>query len=216
MERVAPEVVAILQFLLPGFLAAWVFYGFTSFPKPSEFERIVQALIFTLIIQVLVSIEGAVLRWCGQRISFGAWSKDVELGAATVTAALVGVVFSSLANNDRLHKVARTLGITRQTSYPSEWFGVFLQNVTYVVLHLKDERRLYGWPREWPSSPSSGHFKLEEVSWLVDGEERPVKGVGCLLVNVQDVRWVEFLAKRQEAGHVQERGESAPSDSKAE
>jgi hypothetical protein len=41
MERIVPEALALLQLLLPGFLAAWVFYAFTSYRKPSEFERII-------------------------------------------------------------------------------------------------------------------------------------------------------------------------------
>ena len=36
-----------------GFFAAWVFYGLTPFSKPSGYERTVQALIFTIIVEVL-------------------------------------------------------------------------------------------------------------------------------------------------------------------
>lgn len=75
MDKVAPELIAILQYLLPGFLAAWVFYGFTSFPKPSEFERVIQALIFTFIVQFVVAIEETALIWVGQWISLGHWSQ---------------------------------------------------------------------------------------------------------------------------------------------
>ncbi len=56
METFAKDFVALLQYLLPGFVTAWVFYSFTSFPKPSQFERVVQALIFTIFIQVFVFI----------------------------------------------------------------------------------------------------------------------------------------------------------------
>mgnify|MGYP000737068882 FL=1 len=54
MENIATDVISLLRYLLPGFLSAWIFYGFTSFKKPSQFERVVQALIFTLLIQPLV------------------------------------------------------------------------------------------------------------------------------------------------------------------
>ena len=54
MDSLTNDIVVILQYLLPGFLAAWIFYGFTSHPKPSQFERVVQALIFTLIIHLAV------------------------------------------------------------------------------------------------------------------------------------------------------------------
>lgn len=159
-----------------------------------------------------MSLEETVLSWVGQWFSLGQWSKATELGAATSTAVVIGVLFSYLANTDKCHKVARRLGITRQTSYPSEWFGVFLQTLTYVVLHLHDERRLYGWPREWPSSPSTGHFKLEQVSWLDGEKETPIRGVSSVLVSVKDVKWVEFLDKTWERQNEQKEPEPSTSD----
>ena len=44
---------AVLTFLLPGFVAAAVFYSLTSHPKPSNFERVVQALIFTIVVEAV-------------------------------------------------------------------------------------------------------------------------------------------------------------------
>ena len=59
-ERPLPElsknVVALLQYLAPGFLMAWVFFGMTSHNKPVQFERVVQVPVFTVFIQVAVSI----------------------------------------------------------------------------------------------------------------------------------------------------------------
>ena len=43
------EVVSILVFLLPGFVAAAVFYSLTSYPKPNEFGQVIQALVFTMV-----------------------------------------------------------------------------------------------------------------------------------------------------------------------
>jgi len=195
MDSLAKDLIFLLQYLLPGFLAAWVFYGFTSFPKPSQFERIVQALIFTLIIEVMVFMLRTALIQIGKYNSFGIWDKQSELFYSTASAVLLGIIFSYFANKDGFHKFVRDIGITRETSYPSEWFGVFLKNVTYVVLHLKDERRLYGWPIEWPSDPDRGHFVLEQASWLDGKEEIPITGVQSIMVNVNDVKWVEFMEK---------------------
>jgi len=205
MEGSVKDLISVLQYLLPGFLAAWVFYGFTSFPRPSQFERIVQALIFTLITQVVVSIGKIAACGLGGIISLGDWTGQSELLCSTVTALLLGTIFAYFANNDKFHKAVRKIGLTRETSYPSEWFGAFLQNVTYVVLHFKDERRLYGWPIEWPSQPDKGHFVLEQVSWLDGDEETPMTGVDSVLVDVQDVKWVEFMEKTWEQDNGQEK-----------
>lgn len=204
METFAKDFVALLQYLLPGFLAAWVFYGFTSYPKPSQFERVVQALIFTLIIQAVVFIERWSVHALGEHWSRGLWTDQSEMFFATVTAIALGFIFSFFANSDGFHKHVRKIGVTRETSFPSEWFGAFLKNVTYVVLHLEDERRLYGWPIEWPSDPSEGHFVLEQPSWIVDGKDVPITGVRTIMVNVKDVKWVEFMDKIWEKTNEQE------------
>ena len=49
MNWASGEIVGVLSFLLPGFVAAAIFYSLTSYPKPSPFDRVVQALIFTVI-----------------------------------------------------------------------------------------------------------------------------------------------------------------------
>ena len=61
MSELTTDVVSLLQYLLPGFLVAWVLYGLTPHQKPSQFERVVQALIFTLAVRVLVFVERIVL-----------------------------------------------------------------------------------------------------------------------------------------------------------
>jgi hypothetical protein len=204
MENFAKDFVTLLQYLLPGFVAAWIFYSFTSFPKPSQFERVVQALIFTVFVQALVYVIKRALSFGDKKWAFFAWGADSNLVWSIICAIVLGIMFSYFANNDNIHKLLRKIGITRETSYPSEWFGVFLKNVTYVVLHLDGERRLYGWPIEWPSEPEKGHFVLVQASWLdggQDGEEQkqiPLTGVESIMVNAQEVKMVEFMEKTWE------------------
>lgn len=196
MDGIAKDTIALLQYLLPGFLAAWVFYGLTPYPKPTQFERIVQALIFTLLIQVLVSGERYLALAVGRVHQIGSWTEPVNVAWSAITALMLGLAFSYFANNDVLHRVARRFKVTRETSYPSEWFGAFLSQ-TFVVLHFHDERRLYGWPKEWPSEPGGGHFVLQQPSWLVGAEDRPINGVAEMLVDAKDVKWVEFMTLHQ-------------------
>lgn len=191
MGLASSETVSILMFLLPGFMAAAVFYWLTSHPKPGAFERIVQALIFTILVQAIVKIlfvamEG--MSW--------AFSKDEAGQLVFSTLVAIGLGFLSVyaLNKDIPHRFLRRIGITRENSYPSQWYSAFDRHAgCYLVLHLKGERRLYGWPTEWPSRPDEGHFLIEEVEWL-DGDERtPAEGVVGMLVHVSEVEMVEFL-----------------------
>ncbi len=213
MESFAKDLVSVLQYLLPGFVAAWIFYGLTSYPKPSQFERVVQALIFTLIIQAFVGLVERIAKWAGQYWSAGTWDTTTEVTWSSLVAVVIGIGFSWLANTDKAHKWFRGKGITRETSFPSEWFGTFLKEVTFVVLHFKDERRLYGWPIEWPSEPTKGHFLIADPSWIGEsGEEIRIAGVKNILVDVNDVKWVEFLEKTWEKENVEERVKSAATE----
>ena len=159
MDALPNNVITLLQYLLPGFLAAWVFFGLTAYVRPSQFERVIQALIFTLLIQVLGILETSFLEAVPDQV----WR---QLYLPIANAFLLGVILAWMANEDIVHVIARKVGITSETAYASGWFGAFKKYTTYVVLHLNDERRVYGWPEVWPSEPDRGHFILVQADWL--------------------------------------------------
>jgi hypothetical protein len=203
MEPISREVVSLLSYLLPGFISAWIFYGLTAYPKPSPFERVVQALIFTVIVQLFVNIFQWVFSLFGHHgAGSGIWTKDVVLACSIIISLFIGLMFARLANNDKIHSILRGMKFTKETSHPSEWFGVFSQYKTYVVLHLKDGRRLYGWPEEWPSQPNIGHFSLTEAEWLTEKrtktERIPLEGVKSILIPANVVVFVEFMVFESE------------------
>ncbi len=196
MDLINTGVISLLQYLLPGFVTAWIFYAFTSYPKQSHFERVVQALIFTIIIQGLGFLFKALANVTGLHPGWIEWNTNTELLSALITSLLLGLVFAYFANNDKFHALMRKLAITRETSYASEWFSAFADNITYVVLHLDDGRRIYGWPSEWPTEPHSGHFLLREASWLdSENTEIPLSDVESILINGSAVVFVEFMKK---------------------
>lgn len=196
MDDIAESTFNFLNQLLPGFLAAWVFYGFTTYPQPSQFERVIQALIFTLFISPIVFLIKSVLMAAGAVWPIGAWNEQVALMWSTVVALLVGVLVSHATNNDYLFRFARNLGVTRKTSFASVWFGAFSRGNSYVVLHLEGGRRLYGWPTEWPDDPTSGHFLIQRASWLLDdGSQLELTSLEAILVDVKEVVRVEFVPR---------------------
>lgn len=181
---------------------AWIFYSLTSHKIPTSFERVIQALIFTLIVQVLVSAQKKILLYFGQTLfSLGEWTKNSELVASLLTAVCLGVLAAYIVQSDLLHRLFRQLGVSSRSSQPSEWHGIFSKNLLYVVVHMKDGRRLFGWPSEWPSDHERGHFFITSPSWIIDKEERkeeiPLNQVEGILLDVKDVQWIELI-KRQE------------------
>jgi Family of unknown function (DUF6338) len=184
-------IVQLLTFLLPGLVALAIFYGLTSHPKPSEFERVTQALIFTLIAQAVVAVLQSTVVLVGAPVS---WTHTSEIIASIIVASALGLLAVVVTNTDTLHRRLRWLGITQETSYPSVWYSTFERKTNcYVVLHLVGERRLYGWPEEWPNRPNEGHFRIADPEWLVDDGRVELTGVEAILVPASTVEMIEFL-----------------------
>ncbi|VVM40329.1 hypothetical protein PS662_02875 [Pseudomonas fluorescens] len=196
MDGLVKEVIPLLQYLLPGFLAAWIFYSLTAFKRPDTFGQIVQALIFTFVIQSLVvGLEGLLLLMGERFFSIGVWSRKSEALWSAMIALLLGFISCHVANSDKLHALLRKLKVTTQNSFPCEWYSAFLSRQGFVILHLIGGKRLFGWPSEWPSEPANGQFVLEFPSWI-DKDDNPLPGKAeVIVIDASKVQWVEFATK---------------------
>ena len=191
------EIVAVFAFLLPGFVAAAVFYSLTSHPRPGDLDKIVQALVFTM-----------VGRAVGQGMEFAAsalgaptagWTGRWDFAVSVAIAVLIALIAAWAANKDWLHAALRKIGVTKETSHPSEWYTAFATNdLSYVILSLRDGRRLYGWLTQWPSRPDIGHFRIREAQWF-SGDVPIARSIfDEVIVPASEVVLVEFLNKLQE------------------
>ena len=129
------------------------------------------------------------------------WNNGYDLLCNFVVAVILAVVSVSIVNNDTLHICLRRINVTKETSYPSEWYRAFARHPDcYVILHLDGRRRLYGYPEEWPSDPNKGHFRMAETKWLTDdvADANGLAGtdVSAILVPVTQVEMVEFLSTK--------------------
>jgi hypothetical protein len=230
MAGISTDLITIIDQLLPGFLAAWIVYGLTAYAKPSPFERIVQALIFTILVRgfVIAFREAAFVvgdRWR----TFGTWTEDSALVVAILSGVLVGVGLAWCVNNDFpfailrpspdpskskkpniMRRLLNRIRLTEKTIHPSEWYSVFSSRDSYVVLHLTGERRLYGWTVQYPDNPNEGHFVIADGEWLLDdGERAPLYTVDRLLIRAKDVEWVEFMKRSDEIAATEQEIEEA-------
>ena len=120
MDSLFGNATTLLTFLLPGFLSAWVFYGLTSHPKPPQFERTVEALVFTFVVQALVKFTEVVLLLAGRCFVLGTWTESSTLLWGFVLAGALGTTLAHMAKTDLFHGVLRRAGFTTRTSHPSE------------------------------------------------------------------------------------------------
>ena len=101
------DVLAALNILVPGFMAAWVYFGLTAHPKPSAFERVAQALVFNLIVQPFVFAIKLILTEPDFGWTIGTWNVQSESIAAGIVAFVIGFLFAGLTNNDTLFEWLR-------------------------------------------------------------------------------------------------------------
>lgn len=199
MPEISKETVALLSYLLPGFLVAWMFYAFTSHAKPAQSERVIQALIFTLLVAVLVVLERIVLQFLGRWYVLRIWDSDAELIASVVTSLLLGLLIVHFTNKDTVHALLRGLKLSQRSASPSEWCTVFGARQQFIVIHFKDDRRLYGWPLVWPSDPDKGHMFITNASWVHGEAALELPETEGVLVDIKEVGHIEFAKKPEES-----------------
>lgn len=188
-----PELISFVYALLPGFLSAWIFYGLSAYPKPSSFERVIQALVFTLLAEITTQGIRFICLFVGNHFLLGYWTEDVHFGWKVASAGFIGLFAVIVVQNNLFSKIPDRFRITSKTAYPSEWFSAFTRSKSFVYLHLTGERRLRGWPEEWPDDPSRGHFVMMEAQWvLCDNTLVPLALTERILIPVSEVERVEF------------------------
>ena len=185
-----------LNFLVPGFIAAWLYYGITSHKIPGQFERVIQALIFTVIVRLVVDAIQPVIFWLGTMVPVtGQWTQNVELGWSVLVGVILGAAIGIGAEKDWFHALMRYFRVSEKTSFPSVWYSALRDHYGYVVLHLVGGRRLFGWPCEWSKNDRDGHIVISDPIWLQDesGPHLELSMDEGVLVRTRDIEMVEFV-----------------------
>ena len=199
MGLIAKDLPALVLLVLPGFISAGVYYTLTAHPKTSEFERIVQSLIFTTFVQIGLILIKPILFFFSRWWALGNWTTNIELVWSVVIAIIIGLIFAVVSNKNLFHKFFQRLEWSSRTSYPSEWYAAFTEHKnTYVLLHLDGSRRIRGWPDQWPDQSDKGFFILAEAEWVLDDavfedQIAPLHHTKRILIPAAEVKMVEFL-----------------------
>lgn len=186
---------AIFQ-LLPGFVAAEIIYIFTSYLKPPPFERIIQALVLTVIVRGFVFLT--ICLSCNDNQVF---PETTEFIISVLYSVVLGVIISICINNDFPNRVLRLIPriiLTNKTLHPSEWFSFFsTSDSKFVTLHLEGERRIVGFILQYPDNPNEGHFILLHPGWVDDTNNKIdyLDPGDKILISVKEVVRVEMSNK---------------------
>jgi hypothetical protein len=80
---------------------------------------------------------------------------------------------------------------------------LFPKQKNMLFWNYKDERRIMGWPAEWPNNPEKGYFVLEDAMWLtVDHNGKsgavPLDTLDKILIAAHNVEMVEFVKDEED------------------
>ncbi len=187
------EVFTVLLRLLPGFASAWVFHGLTGYRKLTWYEQTAEAMIYTAIVWPFVGATETLALFLGRHFfALGTWTDNATGGIGMVYGVALGLLMSRIANENFLHNWLSKMGFTKGTSYASEWYSAFYKSERFVYLTLRDGRRIYGWPEEYPDRPDEGHFVLTCAVWLSETEATPLPMIERILIPAKLIKIVEF------------------------
>ncbi len=179
----------IFFLLLPGFVSLLVERAILFQPKETALFSTIKALVYSFLNYTIFSFTGLLVA--------SPWAAIAILVIAVITGLLIGYCKSK----DWHMELARKFGLTRTTARPSVWLDIFQDKYSggtgpYVIVFLKDGRRIYGWPEYYANEYSNGPILfLTKAEWLYnDGEQEkeiqiPDPGI---LINGSQIIHIQF------------------------
>ena len=196
------QALGIFLVLLPGFASVYLTQQLSFRPKQSELDKVVEALLLSLVLYVLViPFFGFALPvgWhaagtSGNLGSYVVVAKWKELAVLALAAVLLGILYAANLNHDWALKLFRKAHVTKRTSRTSIWGDVFQEIGGTVQVGLADGRSVMGWVRHYSDDPSDSLIFLAQAAWIDESDGLvPIEGPGILLLREAQIQYVMFL-----------------------
>jgi hypothetical protein len=201
MKDISLGAVAVLVVLLPGFFAARLVQSLTNRKKQSDFDKVVEALVYSFVVYVLYSLWGF-----GLPIEWSLWRDPTGIDHYLVNlhsnellgiggiSLVLALLLAAVGNHDLSGKFFRFLSITRNTARPTIWSDAFHEYQGFVQVELKDGRHVIGWVLRYSGDPEQSTLFLSHAHWHdVDYGNVPIPGKGILLTKSTGIKYVMFL-----------------------
>lgn len=209
------ETINILLLLVPGFIATRIIDAITQRREQNDVGRLVEALIFSFLIYAIVNlftdwqpIFRAVTS--GEVTTYKFSTDHILLMTIAIFTALVPITIGVILHYDLFMKVLRFLRITDKTWRDSLWQDVFIEQKRFLVINLKDERRIYGWPMYYSNDPKEGFIYLYNPAWIDEDGKYVECGTHGILIQMENIDSIEFIKEDSERNLPDSGGENEP------
>jgi hypothetical protein len=194
------EALNIVFFLLPGLLVTVVIRLLVYRKDASIFETFVSALLWSLVVYTISALIGNDVAVQlsetkrGDTVYRGITFNPAAITSVVSVAIGLALVTSLTLNHDWLGKVLRLMRITSQSGRANIWLDVFSEYRTFVIVHLVDERRVFGWVLHYSNTGDDGYIYLHEPKWIDENNEYVTTGShGIFFVRPNLIDFIEFL-----------------------
>lgn len=193
------EALALLIFLLPGFVSSSLLDHVLVRKPKDNFGKIIEALVFSFIIYVLVvGLVGV------PAFEIPANAADVPslatslinqsfIWLALVVSLVLPLVLGFLSATDIHMRFLRLVRVTNKTARETTWLDVFADQKRYVIVNLTGQRRVFGWPMYFSNDRDEGLLYLHDPAWVnEDGTYTALDTHGLFLVEPGSIESIEF------------------------
>jgi len=201
------DAVALVLYLLPGFLGMAVYDYLVEGPPREIFDRVVFGLCMTLVSAVCVHLifgvpmvplivikkDGNVFELVGNIVGS-------NMVYATVASIVISVAVAVVNNYGIILTAARTLRLTYKTSTVDVWQDVFYKFRGYwIQITFADGRELIGWPRYFSSLGQPRELFVGDATWWLKDDNGvitsiDVKGEGVYISDFSTVTAIALLS----------------------
>lgn len=204
------ETLQLILFLMPGFIGAGVHsYIRNSTIPPSAF--LILAVLFgmfsalaTLLLNISPGVYVSIAKEQDYNVQVEALVQNPYFWVHTTTSVFLGFVTAILYESRRMQHALESVGLTRHYSVDDVWEQTFRDNSSnWLVLHLKDGRRLIGYAHYYSMTDQSKMITLRNAKLVpaefekTDEQQEPPQSCqmrgDLLLVGLSDVQWIEFI-----------------------
>jgi len=193
------SLLSVLVILLPGFLAARLEQRLTVGPKQNEFDKVVEALLYSLFIYLTSTAISRSLpvslkvEKTGDLTRYSVETNLWRLALLPLIAVIYAALMSWASNNDILGRFFRKIRVTRRTWRSSIWSDVFHGYGGVIQVELADGRCVMGWLKYYSDWPENASIFLERAAWVQGESLIRIEGPGILLTKDCGIRSIAFL-----------------------
>ena len=198
----------LLLILLPGFSAAYIVQALATRRSQSDFERVIEALVFSFIIYVCyVPLNSGRLPFHLQSDPTGKGNDTVLwdpaqlawLAAVTAVFSLVAVAYVRFDAN----RLFRWIRLSERTTRNSIWNDIFESEAIDgqpVQVEMGDGLSVLGNLLYYSDAADDASVYLTEASWVdAEGNTTSIPGPGILLTKSSGIRSISLLSPADEA-----------------